>query len=158
MSSSAAKIGATIANPIGAITGSILNRTGATQRVGSALGISDPSTAGLLSGAITGSLPGAILGQEQGQQIENQRDQAEADESNRRQFNDDIFRLAESLQGRLAGSETSDFDFDSLSFAGADPRTDRLRRLVQAFSVRRGEIQQQTFEPGSSQTRLSLAE
>jgi len=160
MSSSAGKIVSAAINPIAAISGSL------GRGLGRAAGVSDPSTAGLLGGAAlggaltsnpTGALIGASIGREQGETIEQQRDAAN-DENQRQQFNEEVFRLAESLQGRLTGSETSDFDFDSLSFIGSDPRTERLRKLVQAFSTRRNEIQQQTFEPGSSQTRLSLVE
>jgi len=145
--------------------GNVLERV--TRPVGGLLediGVSDESTRGLLTGGITGGLanpslaiPGALAGQQTGQRIEEARAQAEQEqESGRQQFNEEIFSLAESLQGKIAAQP--EFDFESLEFIGSDPREDRLRRLVQAFTQRSDEVFTQRFEPGISQTRLSLVE
>jgi len=138
----------------------------ATEKVGGFLGdigISDESTKGSITGGLLGSqlpgglIPGAALGKIQGEKVEQARDEAAAaDEAARVRFNEDIFRLAESLQGKIASRP--EFDFESLEFIGSDPREERLKRLVQSFTTRSDEVFSSRFEPGISQTRLSLVE
>lgn len=132
--------------------------------IGRTLGISDPSSAGLIGGGFLGSrlglggaIAGGAAGKKSGQRIEQARAQAAADEAQRRQFNEEIFQLAESLSGRV-GQVRPDFDFEELAFSGQDPRQERLQSLVNLFQRRQQEFEQQSFAPGLSQTRLSLLE
>ena len=78
------------------------------------------------------------------------------DERNRESFNDDIFNLAESLKGNLAGQP--ELNLNDIGFRGEDPRQKRLESLLNIFTNRSKEVQQRFNEPGSSQTRLSLLE
>lgn len=136
------------------------------------LGVSDLSTSLGLGGGITGGLvgnlvgglPGAAVGgiagftkaREAGQQIQDARAEAERAESARQAFNEEIFQLAESFQGNVA--QAPGFNFDQLQFAGGDPRQQRLEQLVNIFTNRQQEVRQRLFQPGVSQTRLSLVE
>lgn len=143
--------------------------SGVTQTVAKpfqSLGISDLSTSSGIGGALLGAataatnpavaLAGGLTGRESGQRIEDARAQADADEASRQQFNDEIFALAESLQGRVAQQPFS--DFERLNFSGEDPRQQRLQNLINIFANRSQEVIQRQFEPGISQTRLSLVE
>lgn len=144
---------------------------GAVARPIQNLGVSDLSTSLGIGGGLVGGLAGSALGpvgslaggavgfsrgREAGQQVEDARAQAERDEAARQQFNQEIFELAESFQGRVA--QTPSFELDQLRFQGQDPREQRLQELVNVFTNRQQEVRQRLFEPGVSQTRLSLVE
>lgn len=128
------------------------------------IGVGDESTRGLLSGGLTGGLLGGVtgafggggIGQQVGQALEDQRKFADSSEAARQQFNDDVFRLAQNFEGRIAQNE--DVDFGQFNFQGADDRTAQLDKLTALFKARQQEVIQQRFQPGVSQTRLSLIE
>jgi len=155
MSSEGGGIGSKILTP----STSLIDKV--TGNLGS---ISDRSTRGLVGGSLAGAVlgpvgvaTGALKGKRSGEIIEEERAATErAEEESRQQFNTDIFQIAQRLQGRIA--DNPDFDFESLRFIGDDPRQEQLKRLVQSFTARADEVSAARFEPGLSQTRLSLVE
>lgn len=149
---------AAVARPIEAVTRPVTN---VIEGGLEAIGVSDPSTRGGISGALSGTLGNpfapisTLSGIQRGNEIERQRDLALAAQENQRlAFNQNVFSLAQGLRGQIA--DNTDFDFEQLNFAGSDPREQELQSLINVFQQRRQEVLQSQFQPGSSQTRLSL--
>lgn len=111
----------------------------------------------LLGKSLRLTAPGFLDARRARKKLEAERAQAEAaSERERSAFNENIFRLATDLQGNVA--QNPQFDFDSLRFIGDDARQGQLQNLVNIFQRRSNEVLSQRFEPGASQTRLSLVE
>lgn len=123
------------------------------------IGISDERTRASISGFIGGGAGGGFLGASEGRKrVDRERGiarQAESEEADRKRSNDEIFSLAQSLSGGIAGLDP-DFDFESFVFKGSEGRSGQLGQLVNLFQRRQTEIEQRRLEPGNSQTRLSL--
>lgn len=146
MSEVASGITSAVAKPVSAVLSPVFG-----DKVGGFVG--NVASGNALFGPLGGALA-PLSARDQEKELARQRAEAEANEAQRKAFNDQVFSLAESFSGRVA--QNPDFNFEALTLAGSDPREARLAELINVFKTRGASVQQQEFQPGNSQTRLSL--